>query len=195
MQNSSVNQKTEFLKLSVTLFLIAGIMAIVVAFVNNITEPVIAEKNEQKTSAALYEVLPEADDFVAVNYPISIADDVKIEGVFRATNDSGYCVKVVPNGYGGDIEMIVGFDKAGAVVGVKIVSMSETSGIGTKIDSPEFIQNFLGRTTQVKGDKTVTDKNTVQIISGATKSSNAFIKGMNVAIDIASQLAGGGFIG
>lgn len=195
MQNSSVNQKTEFVRLSVTLFLIAGIMALLVAFVNNITAPVITQQNEQKTALALQTVLPEADEFISVYYPVKSVDDVSILGVYRAKNNVGYCVNVAPKGYGGDIEMIVGFDSVGAVTGVKIVSMSETSGIGTKIAEPEFIQNFIGRTSTVKADKKATDKDTVQIISGATKSSKAFVNGINVAIDIVSQLVGGGFIG
>ncbi len=195
MQKSSVNQKIEFVKLSVTLFLIAGIMAFLVALVNNITKPVITQQNNQKNALALQEVLPEAEQFTAVYYPKKSVDDVEIMGVYRSSNDVGYCVKVAPRGYGGTIEMIVGFDNFGAVKGVKIVSMSETSGIGTKINEPDFIENFIGRTQTVIGDKKVTDKNTVQIISGATKSSKAFIRGMNVAIEIGSQLAGGGFVG
>ena len=195
MQNSCKNQKTEFFKLSVTLFLIAGVMAFLVALVNNITAPVISLQNAQKNSAALQAVLPEADGFTSVYYPKTAENDVEILGVYKSNNNVGYCVKVGPKGYGGTIEMIVGFDAVGAVTGVKIVSMSETSGIGTKIAEDNFINNFIGKTTQVVGDKKVSDKNTVQIISGATKSSKAFINGMNVAIDIASKLAGGGFVG
>ena len=195
MQNSSVNQKTELVKLSVTLFLIAGIMAFFVALVNNITEPVIKHQNIQKNALALQEVLPEADEFITVYYPEKSVNDVEVLGVYRSNNDVGYCVKVGPRGYGGTIEMIVGFDKAGTVKGVKIVSMSETSGIGTKINESDFINRFIGKNTTVVGDKKGLEKNTVQIISGATKSSKAFIKGINVAIDIASKLAGGGFIG
>ena len=195
MQNSSVNQKTEFVKLSVMLFLIAGIMAFLVALVNNITEPVITRQNNDKNAAALQVVLPEADGFTSVYYPKKSIDDVEIMGVYRSDNDVGYCVKVGSKGYGGIIEMIVGFDVNGAVKDVKIVSMSETSGIGTKINEPDFIEQFVGRTQTVIADKKITDKNTVQIISGATKSSKAFVRGINVAIEIAAQLAGGGFVG
>ena len=110
MQNSSVNQKTEFVRLSITLFLIAGIMALLVALVNNITAPVISQQNYQKTTEALQAVLPEADEFVAVYYPVKSVNDVSIKNVYRTKNDVGYCVKVAPRGYGGEIEMIVGFD-------------------------------------------------------------------------------------
>jgi len=195
MQSSSKNQKTEFLRLSVTLFLIAGITAFLVALVNNITAPVISAENEKKTSEALVSVLPEADSFVSVYYPAASQDGVDVMGVYRAVNGAGYCVKVAPKGYGGAIETIVGFDTTGAVVGVKIISMSETSGIGTKIADSAFLKNFIGRTTAVKGDKRVSDKDTVKYISGATKSSKAFIEGINAAIDIASRIAGGEYNG
>jgi len=195
MQDSCENQKIEFFRLSLTLFLIAGIMAFLVALVNNVTAPVIEEQNNKKTTEAFALVLPEADSFVPVYYPATPEDGVEIMGVYRAVNGAGYCVKVAPKGYGGNIETIVGFDNNGAVVGVKIISMSETSGIGTKIGESDFIQNFIGRSTVVKGDKKVSDKDTVKYISGATKSSKAFINGINAAINIASRLAGGEYYG
>ena len=195
MQNSSKNQKTEFIRLSVTLFLIAGIMAFLVALVNNITAPVISAANDKKTNDALLAVLPEADSFVSVYYPTTAEDGVDVIGVYRAVNGTGYCVKVAPKGYGGAIETIVGFDSTGAVLGIKIVSMLETSGIGTKISDSDFLNNFIGKTTAVKGDKKVSDKDTVKYISGATKSSKAFISGINTAINIASRLAGGEYLG
>lgn len=195
MKNSSENPKTEFLRLSFTLFLIAGIMAFFVALVNNITAPVISAENNRKTTAALTAVLPEGDSFVPVNYTVPTTEDVDVIGIFRAVNGTGYCVKVAPKGYGGAIETVVGFDNNGAVVGVEIISMTETSGIGTKISNADFIQNFIGRTTVVKGDKKISDKDTVQYISGATKSSKAFIKGINAAIEIVSHISGGEYVG
>ena len=91
MKNSSENSKTEFLRLSFTLFLIAGIMAFLVALVNNITAPVISLQNSQKNALALQEVLPEANDFTSVYYPQKSVNDVEILGVYRSNNDVGYC--------------------------------------------------------------------------------------------------------
>ena len=129
--NSSKNQTLEFVRLSVTLFVIAGVMALIVALVNNITAPVIADINEKKTSDALMAVLPEADGFTDISADVELADAV--EGVWRADNGAGFCVKVCPQGYGGAIETIVGFDKDGTVVGTEIIAMSETSGIDSAI--------------------------------------------------------------
>ncbi len=192
MQNSSKKQKTEFIRLSVTLFAIAGIMALLVALVNNVTKPVIEEIGIQKTESALKAVLPEADGFEALYWSENATvDGVKVGGVWRASNGVGYCVKVSPEGYGGEIETIVGLDNDGAVVDIQIVSMSETSGIGTKITEQSYLDSFKGIKGTVIGDKTSTDSNTVALISGATKSSKAFTKGINAALNVVSQIKGG----
>ena len=88
--NSSKNQTLEFVRLSVTLFVIAGVMALIVALVNNITAPVIADINEKKTSDALMAVLPEADGFTDISADVELADAV--EGVWRADNGAGFCI-------------------------------------------------------------------------------------------------------
>lgn len=177
--NSSKNQTLEFVRLSVTLFVIAGVMALIVALVNNITAPVIAGINEKKTSDALLAVLPEADGFTDITNDVELADSV--ESVWRAQNGAGFCVKVCPQGYGGAIETIIGFDKDGAVVGTEIISMSETSGIGTKIQDASFLDQFKG----------ITSTASVTTISGATRSSKAFVDGIDSAISVVSQLTGG----
>ena len=183
MENSSVNsskkQTLEFVRLSVTLFVIAGVMALIVALVNNITAPVIAGINEKKTAEALLAVLPEADGFTDITGEVELVGSV--ENVWRAQNDAGFCVKVCPQGYGGAIETIVGFDKDGAVVGTEIISMSETSGIGTKIQEASFLDQFKG----------ISSTASVTTISGATRSSKAFVDGIDSAIAVVSQLTGG----
>ena len=64
--------------------------------------------------------------------------------------------------------------------------MSETSGIGTKIQSDDFLGQFIGK----RGS--VTAGGNVDIISGATKSSEAYIRGINAAITVVNSLAVGG---
>ncbi len=186
MQNSSKRKTNEFFSLSITLFLIAGIMAILVAVVNNITEPVISELNEKKIQSALTEVLPKAKGFTDI-----YTDDLGeiVTGAWQSKNDVGICIKVSPKGYGGEIETIVAINQNGEVVNTKIVSMSETSGIGTKITAESFLSQFIGKTVNITTNDPSSD-NTVQIISGATKSSRAFLNGVNAALDAASKIQG-----
>ena len=55
----------EITKISVILFLITAISALLLALVNNITAPMIAANEEQSVQDALRVVMPEADRFEA----------------------------------------------------------------------------------------------------------------------------------
>lgn len=199
MQGSSKKQKSDLLKLAVTLCLIAGITAALVALVNAVTAPEIARRNENKTAQSLKAVMADADSFEVYDYTggsVTSADgkEIVIDGVWRAKRGKeyiGFCVKVSPKGYGGAIETIVGISADGTVTDTKIVSMSETSGIGTKIETDDFLTQFKGKSTNIGGVKSSPSKNEIQTISGATKSSKAFLRGVNAALAVVSQINGG----
>ena len=199
MQNSSKRQKNDLPRLAVTLCLIAGITAALVALVNSVTAPEIARRNEQKTAQSLSAVMPDADSFEQISSDISSVTssdgkEISIDGIWSAFTDKeliGYCVKVGPKGYGGTIEMIVGVSSDGTITDTQIVSMSETSGIGTKIKSDEFLSQFIGKSGSVTGVSSTPAKDEIQTISGATKSSKAFLRGVNAALTVVSQIDGG----
>ena len=191
MQNSSVKPKSDLVRLSVTLFLIAGIMALVVSLVNGITAPVIAQRDAEKLNSVLKEVVPEADTFYEYAYyqdSVLSADgkQIGIDGVWLAktgTNTVACCVKVSPKGYGGEIETIVAVGADGKIIETQILSLSETSGIGTKIQDQSFLSQVNGKSGSVMAD--------VDVISGATKSSKAYLRGVDAALVVAADCFGG----
>ncbi len=199
MQNSSRKQKSDVVKLSLTLFVIAGVMALLVAFVNNLTAPIIEKRSEEKITVALKEVMTNAESFEQHTLQTSSVKstdgkDVSIDGAWFAKSNGdiiGVCVKVSPQGYGGVIETIVGIDMNCSVKQAKIVSMSETSGIGTKIQSDSFLTQFNGKLAGIVGVSGQPENNQIQVISGATKSSKAYLRGINAALEIANQMLGG----
>ncbi len=199
MQSSSKKPKSDILRLAVTLCLIAGITAALVSLVNAITAPEITRRNEQKTAESLKAVMPLADEFEQYEYTGGsiISDDgkeVAVDGVWRAKSNNeyiGFCVKVSPKGYGGEIETIVGIDNDLEVTDTQIVSMSETSGIGTKIQDEGFLSQFVGKSGKITGVSSAPSKDEIQTISGATKSSSAFLRGINAALTVAAQISGG----
>ncbi len=199
MQNSSTKSKSDLLRLSVTLFVIAGLMALLVAFVNNVTAPVIEQRSAENISKALNEVLPEADSFVETTVDVtsitsSDGKDTAIDGVWKAVANGeniGYCVKVLPQGYGGIIETIVALSTDGKVLDTCIVSMSETSGIGTKIQDENFLSQFIGKSSSITAVTGAPSNNEIAVISGATKSSKAYLRGINAAISVVKQISGG----
>jgi Na+-translocating ferredoxin:NAD+ oxidoreductase subunit G len=54
---------------------------------------------------------------------------------------------VAPDGYAGDIELLVGVNRDGSIAGVRALRHSETPGRGDKIDSDksDWVLGFAGR--------------------------------------------------
>lgn len=148
------------------LFIICFFVALGLSSLNFLTEPIITEANEQKKHSAMKAVL-ENCDFYQIN-----------ENVYEGKKDGkleGYAVSVVsPIGYGGDIELIVGFDKDIKITGVSFVQMAETKDIGTKTrDEAWFTEQFIGNSVPAEDE--------FEAVTGATVSSRAVRYGLELA--------------
>lgn len=55
---------------------------------------------------------------------------------------------VAPDGYSGNINLLVGIDMSGAILGVRVTSHRETPGLGDQIElkKSDWIKSFNGRT-------------------------------------------------
>jgi len=182
---NDVNSKGYIAKLTITLFIITAVVALLLSFVNAMTKDVIAARAAEELSNALSEVMPEATD------PFAEPAYEGAEGtVYEATAGGevvGWCIQVQSNGYGGAITMVVGVDSELSVTGVSIVDMNETAGLGSKADSPSFLDQYVGRSGVINvksGD------NAIDAISGATVTSKAVTAGVNAALDLAAQMKG-----
>ncbi len=101
----------------------------------------------------------------------------------------GYAVTVSENGYGGEIKMLVCFDKFGQVNGMGVISMSETNGVGTRITGEGFFDQFTGKSAPFKFVKgTPSGKNDIAAITGASISSKAAVGAVNKAFVLLSDL-------
>lgn len=174
------------LRLSVTLLLITGVMAALLGGVNAITEPRIEAINEAKTVQAIAAVLPDPQDAVALErFPNS-------SGVVAAVyqSGSGYAIEVKPTGFDGEIDMMVGVDLDGKVLGISIISHTETAGLGAVAASDtskghSFREQFIG----MSGTLAVTkDGGTVDALTSATITSRGVTAGVNAALACAAEL-------
>lgn len=157
------------LVLSVVCIAVSGLLA----FANQLTAPRIAKAQEEKLSKSLVEVFGEADyktldkSFENVNQVIT---DENNRAIFDITVD----------GYSKDgIEALIGIDSEGKVCGIGIVSLKETTGIGTRIQANDYIQKFIGLDNDDFPDDT--------IISGATYSSKGMRNAVSIAVSTYSQ--------
>ena len=171
------------LRLALTLLIITAVVAAALAGVNSITAPAIAELNAQKTQEAIELVLPgggeEVTDFPAVDL---------VAKVYKGEN--GYAVQTTPGGFDNTITMMVGVDNTGSVLGISIISHTETAGLGAVAAAgtpagEAFRGNFVGKSGSVSVTK---DGGEIDSITGATITSRAVCVGVNAALEVVAQM-------
>ena len=173
------------LRLALTLLVITAVVAVALAGVNSITAPKIEQLNAEKTQQAIEAVLPGGFDTQITDY----TDDTGlVTNVYSGAN--GYAFEVTPAGFDNTITMMVGVDHDGKVLGISIVSHTETSGLGAvAAASTSAGESFRGQFVGMSGSVSVTkDGGEVDSITGATITSRAVCTGVNAALACAANL-------
>lgn len=183
------------IKPTVILFIICAVITGALAYVNNVTKDIIAQRTQETQEQFRKEALSEADSFVKVERE-GLPD--KVVGIYEAYKGNdiiGYVVDVSTKGYGGAISLTVGVNNDGQVTGVIVGDNSETPGLGAKAKEPDFIDQFKQVTLNdtlsvVKQNKKAA--NEIQAISGATITSRGVTEGVQAALDSVKLLTEGG---
>lgn len=179
----------DIFRLGSILFLICAIASLMLSLTNNITEPVIEQRNIQANNESRQEVLKDAEEFKEVT---NVKGDL-IEEVYQGEKGGevvGYTIKTTPKGYGGKVEVMVGISSDGKISGVKVGNHSETPGLGSKAADPLFKDQYNGKSVEtplnvVKGN--ASNESDIVAISGATITSKAVTAGVNAAMDVYKQ--------
>lgn len=159
-----------FIHYGLVLLAIASISAGILSKVNASTAPVIRENSLKKVFEARKEVLPLAVEFDQESLE---NDDFEfIPGKNAEGEVVGYVTTVVQTGYSGDINFVLGFDEDGVISGIKIITQTETPGLGTNIMDPGWQKLWQGRDVGYKFNKPV------DAFAGATITPNAVYTGI-----------------
>ena len=156
----------KILGLVVSLTIISGVCAAVLAYVDSVTKGPIAEMKVKQAQAAAAAVMPEGVKAVEKSGEAYVGKDAAGKVV-------GYAAKGLdPKGYGGDIVLMVGFkaDKK-TVECYKTLVATETPGLGMKLSAPEFAGQFAGKDGSAL--KVKKDGGTIEAIASATITSRA----------------------
>ena len=157
----------------VTLTIVCVVLALVLSGVNAMTVDTIEQKQIQIADESRRELLPQADTF-------EVTTDGLPEGVVevaRAQNGAGYVIQTTAKGYGGDIVMMTAFDQEGKIVACKVLSSSETPGLGKRVEEDAFLSQFKGYDAPVEVGKEITK------VTSASISSRAATSCVNLAIE------------
>ncbi|MBO5416390.1 MAG: FMN-binding protein [Clostridia bacterium] len=159
--------KKDSLKSVIVIAVICLVIAALMAAINGVTAPMIAEANAKAEKEALFLVIDGAEDFERVETDEELPESVV--AVYSEVSGKGYAVMLNAKGYDSSNPMViaVGIDNDGNITKCHVVSCNgETSGIGTKVSGEDFLSRFAGADEELDG---------VDTISGATISSSAFI--------------------
>ena len=167
------------LRLALTLLMITAVVAAALAGVNSITAPAIEALTAQKTQEAIEQVLPGGYDTEVSGYADATG---LVSKVYQGAN--GYAFEVTPGGFDNTITMMVGVDNDGKVLGISIISHTETAGLGAVAAAgtpagEAFRGQFVGTSGSVAVSK---DGGELDSITGATITSRAVCDGVNAAL-------------
>lgn len=167
----------------VVLACICLVVTAALAGANQLTAPIIKAALQEKADAALQVVLPEGSDFADV--PLEGLPEI-VTAAKQAGNGAGFVFTMDAKGFGDTpINVMVGLDANGKVVGTYVVSHTETSGIGTKVvdEGSDFQKQLVG----------MGDTSGIVATSGATFSSKGMTDAVQAAFD-AYIIANGGTV-
>lgn len=172
-------------RITLTLLLIAAVVAAALALINGVTAPIIAQVNAEKTQQAIELVLPGGYDQELNDF---IDETGLVSKVYKGAN--GYAAEVTPVGFDNTIAMMVGVDFEGKILGISIISHSESAGLGAiAAASNSAGQSFRDQFVGLSGSVSVGDN--IDAITNATITSRAVCDGVNAALACTAALEGG----
>ncbi len=151
------------------------------AYINEVTQGPIAEINAKNLNDGIKKVILGEQN---LNDELKLETPVETESYTIYKSDKGTAVKVVSNGFAGPIEVLVGFNWDGDILGYTILTTTETPGLGVKADT--WFQkggkgDIIGRNPGEKQLVVSKDGGDVDAITASTITSRAFLNAVNVA--------------
>ncbi len=172
------------LKLGLILGIITAVAGMVLGFANNVTKDAIAA-NSKLNKDDLAFIMPLATSVEETDIALE-GNVLEVLQAKNETEDVGYLFKVTSKGFHGAVDMMIGISMEGKLTGLKIVSHSETPGLGAKIGEEKFTSRFSN--IPIKDGITIiktspTSEIEVEGVTGATISSKAVGSAVNEAIN------------
>jgi electron transport complex protein RnfG len=179
-------KESTLINMLIALLVITAVSGGVLGLVYGMTKDAIAEVDQKKNEAAIQAVLPLdgeitykadtmtfTDEGVTMTFPCNLAYDAN--GNFK-----GAAVKTSEGGFGGKIDMMVGFFADGTIKGTSVLSHSETPGLGANMTG-KFKDQFVDKNPANFKLTVSKDGGDVDAITAATITSRAFSKAVDKA--------------
>lgn len=178
--------KSTLTNMAICLTAVCLVCSSLLAFSYALTKEPIDEAQKAKTTASIAEVLP-----AFTSEPSS--ESAELEGVtysYYKVPDAGYAILSTVTGFGGPLTLMVGIDESGLVYNTKVLSHSETPGLGAKCQTDtKFIDQFKGWNPEEKTLAVRKDGGAVDAITASTITSRAYTLAIANAVKVYKQIA------
>lgn len=172
----------------VALTVIALVAAAALAALNGVTKEPIAQAQQAKVENAIKMVIPDfarLEDQTIDNHLCHLGYDAEgalVGAAIEAGNDKGF---------GGHLQLMVGYGADGNIYGYQILETHETPGLGAK--AAQWFQkdgkgSVIGRNPAESALSVKKDGGDVDAISGSTITSRAFLDAVNEAASVYAQI-------
>ncbi|MBR2013734.1 MAG: FMN-binding protein [Clostridia bacterium] len=156
---------------------ICSAITLLLAATNFITAPIIEKNQAAAANKALLEVFPEGKGFEAMDLS-SFELPATVTKVYKESEANGYVVELETTGYGSGMVIMCGVDASGVVTGATCLASNETLS-----KEKTYGESFAA--------KDAAGVEAVEIISGATKTTEAYKNAVKDALNTATILGGG----
>ncbi len=199
---SATTASRNALRTGVILLVFAFVGTAILAFTHQSTEPTILRGQQAEKIALLSQVLPATlydNDLLSSQQSVPPDD---LLGTHQASllwlarrGDvfSGVVLEAIaPDGYSGDISLLIGIDANGKVTGVRVTAHRETPGLGDYIDRAKhsWIDQFVGTSLThplPKHWKVIKDGGAFDARAGATITPRAVVRAVKSALEYFAQ--------
>lgn len=183
--------KSSFKNMVICLTLICVVCSALLAGVYALTAAPIEKANADKLTGAISEVLP---PFETLSEEKTVELSGKTYSYYEVSdaegNVLGYAVKAATGGFGGPVSLMVGVLPDGTVYNTKVLSHSETPGLGAKCTEPAFADQFKNLDPSVTSLSVKKDGGDIDAITAATITSRAYTATVALALDVFKAICG-----
>ncbi len=172
-----------------------------VASVNFFTQDRIIEQQRKQLAGVLEQIIPTdlhdnelTEDCILVTNKEFLGTDEALPVYIAKMQQQPVAIAIeaiAPDGYNGDIKIILGVNNDNELLGVRTLTHQETPGLGDKIElrKSDWVLGFSGLSFDVdaKAFAVKKDGGDIDQFTGATITPRAYVKAINKALTFVSQ--------
>ena len=181
MSDKKKKLESTFLNMFLVLLAISLVSALAIGFTYTKTKPAADAIQKANFEKAIKQVVPDSDNIDEKGKEV---DECVLYTAYKGGKVVGAAVKTVSHkGFGGDVQLLVGFDAEGKIHNTAVLSIKETPGLGSNMTNPKFKDQVNGKNPAEFKLSVKKDGGDVDAITAATISSRAFLDAIGKAVE------------